>query len=108
MTLKCVNDLGLNEMISNKQFGKFLDKVNHCYRHDVQYHNHLHGADVMQFAFYQLTTCKLESILKLSKLDCLSMIIASMCHDLGHDGFTNSYHVNAITERAIDSNDVSV
>lgn len=36
------------------------------------------------------------------------MIIASMCHDLGHDGFTNSYHVNAITERAINSNDTSV
>jgi hypothetical protein len=36
------------------------------------------------------------------------MIIASACHDLGHDGYTNSYHVNAITERAIDSNDHSV
>lgn len=52
MTLKCVNDLGLNEMISNKQFGSFLDKINHVYVHDVQYHNHLHGADVMQFAMY--------------------------------------------------------
>ena len=52
MTLKCVNDLGLNEMISNKQFGSFLDKVNHTYKHCVQYHNNLHGADVMQFAFY--------------------------------------------------------
>jgi len=35
-------------------------------------------------------------------------LIAAACHDLGHDGFTNSYHVNAITRRAIDSNDVSV
>ena len=52
MTLKCVNDLGLNEMISNKQFGSFLDKINQVYVHDVQYHNHLHGADVMQFAMY--------------------------------------------------------
>ena len=36
------------------------------------------------------------------------MIIASMCHDLGHDGFTNGYHTNAITQRSIDCNDVSV
>jgi len=34
--------------------------------------------------------------------------MAAACHDLGHDGFTNGYHVNAITDRAIDSNDVSV
>jgi hypothetical protein len=35
-------------------------------------------------------------------------MISSACHDLGHDGFTNGYHVNALTSRAVDSNDVSV
>jgi ethanolamine utilization protein EutP (predicted NTPase) len=35
-------------------------------------------------------------------------LIAAVCHDLGHDGNTNSYHTNAITQRSIDSNDVSV
>ena len=43
--------------------------------------------------------------MKLKKLDCLSLIVAAVCHDLGHDGFNNSYHVNAVTRRAIDSND---
>ena len=46
--------------------------------------------------------------MNLNKLDTLSVIIAAVCHDLGHDGFNNSYHSNAITERAISSNDVSV
>jgi len=55
-----------------------------------------------------LTTCELESTLKLNKIDCLSFIMAAVCHDIGHDGFTNSYHVNTISKRAIDSNDVSV
>jgi len=36
------------------------------------------------------------------------MIIAAVCHDLGHDGFTNTYHVNAITDRAINVNDGAV
>jgi len=36
------------------------------------------------------------------------MLMAASCHDLGHDGLTNSYHMNAITKRAIDSNDHSV
>lgn len=55
-----------------------------------------------------LETCNLRGLLKMDKLDILSFLIAAVCHDLGHDGFTNSYHVNAITLRAINSNDVSV
>lgn len=36
------------------------------------------------------------------------MVIASVCHDFGHDGLTNAYHVNRISERAIAHNDKSV
>ena len=46
--------------------------------------------------------------MRLNKLDTLSFLLAAVCHDLGHDGLTNSYHVNAMTDRAIDFNDVSV
>ena len=46
--------------------------------------------------------------MNLNKLDTLSFILAAVCHDIGHDGYTNSYHVNAMTSRAIDTNDVSV
>lgn len=50
----------------------------------------------------------LAKILNLNKLDLLSFIIAASCHDVGHDGFNNAYHQNAVTERAINANDVSV
>jgi hypothetical protein len=55
-----------------------------------------------------LSKMGLKESLNLNKLDCLSFIVAAVCHDLGHDGFNNSYHVNAMTKRAIDSNDISV
>ena len=58
--------------------------------------------------FYLISKCNLIDRLKLNKLDTLSCLLASVCHDLGHDGFNNVYHVNAMTDRAIDSNDVSV
>lgn len=45
---------------------------------------------------------------QLSELDSLSVCISSLCHDYGHDGFTNAYHVNLITERAIRYSDQSV
>jgi hypothetical protein len=62
----------------------------------------------MQMAFYQLTTGGLYEKLQLNKLDAFSILLAAVCHDLGHDGFTNGYHVNKVTRRAIDCNDVSV
>ena len=58
--------------------------------------------------FYMMHKCGLIEKLELNKIDVLSFILAGVCHDLGHDGYTNSYHVNAITMRAINSNDVSV
>lgn len=57
--------------------------------------------------YYFLKETRLKDFIEISELDTLSMLIAGACHDLGHDGYTNGYHVNAITRRAIDSNDVS-
>lgn len=36
------------------------------------------------------------------------MLVAGLAHDLGHDGFTNGYHQNAVTDRGISSNDKSI
>ena len=38
----------------------------------------------------------------------MSFLVSGICHDLGHDGYTNGYHVNAMSDRAIRYNDVSV
>ena len=45
---------------------------------------------------------------QLSELDALSLCMSAICHDFGHDGFTNAYHVNQISERAIRYSDQSV
>lgn len=45
---------------------------------------------------------------ELSELDRLSVVIATVCHDIGHDGMNNAYHVNAGSERAIQFNDQAV
>lgn len=55
-----------------------------------------------------LTQGKLTTLADLDHIDILSFLIAAMCHDLGHDGYTNAYHVNTFTDRAIRSNDISV
>ena len=55
-------------------------------------------------AYLYLTTYDLRNVIDLDMLDCLSFIIAAACHDVGHDGYTNSFHQKVITSRAIDSN----
>lgn len=46
--------------------------------------------------------------LELTDLDFLSMLIAAACHDYDHDGMTNTYHVNSMTERALRYHDEGV
>jgi len=47
-------------------------------------------------------------IAQLNELDVLSAVIAGVCHDYDHDGLNNSYHVNAISDRAIRFSDKAV
>lgn len=75
------------------------------YNNKIPYHNEMHAADVMHMSYLMMTQYGLIETLKMKKIDQLSLIIAAICHDLGHDGFNNNYHVNAVTWRAIDFND---
>ena len=59
-------------------------------------------------AYLMLTKGEIRDFGSLTELDTLSVVIASVCHDYGHDGFNNAYHVNAITDRAVRYSDQSV
>jgi len=47
----------------------------------------------------------LNKIGNLSELDIFSVVISAVCHDFGHDGLTNAYHINKISDRAITYSD---
>ena len=57
--MKALKDLDLFGMIQNDSLVAFLRKISRTYDYKVQYHNDLHGADVMQQALFLLTTCNL-------------------------------------------------
>lgn len=44
----------------------------------------------------------------LNDLDVLSLLTAAICHDMGHPGTTNLFHVNTFSELAMTYNDHSV
>lgn len=50
----------------------------------------------------------MEEILKFTKLDILALMTAGICHDLGHPGFNNNFHINSLSSYAVTYNDKSV
>mmetsp|Transcript_27202 Transcript_27202/g.36346 ORF Transcript_27202/g.36346 Transcript_27202/m.36346 type:complete len:83 (-) Transcript_27202:654-902(-) len=69
--------------------------------YNVSYHNDMHCLDVAQMTYILLQTgddC-LSKQLKLSALEQAAAIIGAACHDYGHDGYNNGYHVKVQSER---------
>lgn len=42
--------------------------------------------------------CHTSAASILTPLDLLALLLAALCHDLDHDGHSNSFHVNSNTE----------
>eukprot|EP00347_Sterkiella_histriomuscorum_P010613 403375598 len=95
-------------LVNETKLVKFLQSIFNGYRRDVLYHNDLHGADVAQHCYLMLMHQGVNQVLNLDSLDILSFILAGTCHDFKHDGYTNLFHSNTFSERALLSNDIAV
>ena len=84
---------------------RFTNQVRNTYL-DNPYHNFQHAFDVTQNVFVFLSSMKASSYL--CQLEILALLLAAICHDVGHDGFNNSYHVSTMSDLALRYNDTSV
>ena len=96
-----------DKIINVNKLEPFLNLVSSQYLPTTLYHNNMHGADVCQSVSLYFLNSKAEKILQTTVLDLLSIIIASLGHDLGHPGLNNNFHINARTELALTYNDTS-
>ena len=85
-------DLFREFKITNEKFFKFVTEISQTYN-KVPYHNWRHAVDVCEFATYQIKLIKLEEIL--TKFELLGFVVAAICHDANHDGFSNVFNVKA-------------
>ncbi|RKP09303.1 hypothetical protein THASP1DRAFT_14461, partial [Thamnocephalis sphaerospora] len=83
----------------------FLDDVRAGYL-DNPYHSFAHGVDVASVVYNFLHMP--YTMAWLTPLDRVSMMIAALCHDIGHPGLNNVYQVNARTELAQRYENISV
>ncbi|EAY19540.1 3'5'-cyclic nucleotide phosphodiesterase family protein [Trichomonas vaginalis G3] len=84
--------------VRNDTFLHFLDEISNSYN-KVPYHNWRHAVDVTQFVSYQLVVSGVYKILK--PIELYALLIAAICHDVNHDGFTNVYNEKAETPLGI-------
>ena len=84
--------------ITNEKMFRFIVELRAQYN-KVPYHNWAHAVDVLQFMSYQIILGRLEE--KLTSLEIFALLIASICHDVNHDGFTNDFNEKAETPLGI-------
>jgi len=91
--------------IEEKTLEQFLLSVRQHYNANP-YHNWRHAFDVTQASFSYIT--EFEGHKLLSRLELLALLVASLCHDVGHPGVNNVFMVTTLSDLAILYNDQSV
>jgi len=90
---------------SNEILFKFLYDIRQTYN-DVPYHNWIHCCDVTQYLSFLISEFSLEKVF--SPLEIAALIIASICHDANHEGFSNMCNAKTETPLSILYEDQSV
>lgn len=74
----------------------FIRTVGESYKR-VPYHNFHHAFCVAQFTATLYHQCILQvlTVKRSLEMTMFASMIAVICHDVGHDGFNNSFHVNS-------------
>lgn len=84
--------------ITNEKLFTFLWTIRGLYK-KVPYHNWRHAIDVTSFISYELKAGSLEKVF--TKFEVFALVIACICHDVNHDGFSNLFNVKAETPLGI-------
>ncbi|XP_053559576.1 cGMP-specific 3',5'-cyclic phosphodiesterase [Bombina bombina] len=90
-TSRMFTDLNLvqNFQMKYETLCRWILSVKKNYRKNVAYHNWRHAFNTAQCMFAALKTGKIQN--KLSDLEILSLMIATLCHDLDHRGVNNAF-----------------
>nr|XP_035947669.1 cGMP-specific 3',5'-cyclic phosphodiesterase isoform X4 [Halichoerus grypus] len=90
-TIRMFTDLNLvqNFQMKHEVLCRWILSVKKNYRKNVAYHNWRHAFNTAQCMFAALKAGKIQS--KLTDLEILALLIATLSHDLDHRGVNNSY-----------------
>jgi hypothetical protein len=104
---KIFQQLSLNKIINVNKLESFLNTISKNYNCNVYYHNAIHASDVANNILIYNINSNIKEKLILNNYDILSMIIASLGHDISHPGLNANYLINNSHPLAIIYNDIS-
>jgi hypothetical protein len=90
--------------VESQKMRNFIALVSKGYLENT-YHNFMHAVDVTHTVFRYMLLMRAD--LLFTMLEQFSMLVASICHDLGHIGVNNAYLTEVQHELAIRYNDRS-
>lgn len=85
-------------------FHRFHSVIKSGYN-DLPYHNYAHACDVLHTVYRLLVLTRVEKWL--SSIEQYALLVAALCHDVGHAGKTNPFLVETVHELAVRYNDKS-
>uniref|UniRef100_A0A4W3GRY4 Phosphodiesterase n=1 Tax=Callorhinchus milii TaxID=7868 RepID=A0A4W3GRY4_CALMI len=90
-TIRMFTDLNLlqNFQMKYEVLCRWILSVKKNYRKHVVYHNWRHAFNTAQCMFALLKSGRIQN--KLTDMEVLALIIATLCHDLDHRGVNNSF-----------------
>jgi len=102
------DDFGLLDAfkVDKEKFTRFLLEIQANYVAANPYHNFIHAFDVTQSVYSYLTQGSVGSFL--NQIEIFSLLVAALCHDVGHFGLNNVFLISTRHELAIRYNDQSV
>ena len=86
----------------------FVKEIKENYTKKAIYHTEKHGLDMLQTLAIYISKTNLISNLDLNNIDILSLLVAGLCHDVGHEGYNNDYQIKMSTDLSITYNDKSI
>lgn len=86
------------------QYQVYLTTTNLLTYQNNPYHNAVHAADVVQCVFYFLTHGLYPFLGTTAYLDAFALILAAVCHDVGHPGMNNAFLVSTSDALAMEYN----
>lgn len=92
------------QYLEQKTFDAFHDAVRAGYN-DIPYHSYNHACDILYVVSRLLETARAPEWCQ--PLEQYSLLIAALCHDMGHAGLTNPFLVETRDELALRYNDKS-
>ena len=103
-----LNKYDLSKSSNSSIIYNFVKEIKENYTKKAIYHTEKHGLDMLQTLAIYISKTNLISNLDLNNIDILSLLVAGLCHDVGHEGYNNDYQIKMSTDLSITYNDKSI